>query len=210
METEGTAAGIKVMLQPTPITLTGRYVRLEPLGLDHIDALWLAGNHPELWRYYSSPMLCRDDMQRYVEVALQQQSEGKALPLVQVHSATGEVVGSTRYGNIDVPNDKLEIGWTWLTPSYQRTGINTEAKFLLLAHAFEALGCIRVELKADATNLKSRAAMERIGATFEGTLRRHMRRGDGTQRDTVYYSVISDEWPEVKSGLRSLLAAHAP
>jgi len=190
------------MQQPQPVTLAGRQARLEPMTLAHVDALWAAGGgHPELWRYYSAPMLTRDDMQRYVEVALRSQDAGTALPFVQVDAVSGEVAGSTRYGNIDVPNQKLEIGWTWLSPRFQRTVINTEAKLLLLTHAFETLGCIRVEFKADATNEKSRAAMERIGATYEGTLRRHMRRADGTQRDTVYYSVIRDEWPEAKAAL---------
>jgi N-acetyltransferase len=193
------------MQVPTPVTLSGRHVRLEPLRLDHVDALWQAGADPELWRYYSAPMHNPADMQRYVEVALEQQAAGQALPFVQVDATTDAVVGSTRFGNIDVPNSKLEIGWTWINPAHQRSGINTEAKQLLLAHAFETLGCIRVEFKADATNVKSRAAMERIGATFEGTLRRHMRRGDGTQRDTVYYSVIDEEWPAVKAALAAEL-----
>jgi RimJ/RimL family protein N-acetyltransferase len=193
------------MIVPAPLTLTGRHVRLEPLALGHVPALWAAGHAPELWRYYSAPMHSEADMQHYVEVALQQQAEGKALPFAQVDVATGEVAGSTRYGNIDVPNDKLEIGWTWLSPRFQRSGINTEAKLLLLTHAFEQLGCIRVEFKADATNTKSRAAMERIGAQFEGTLRRHMRRGDGTQRDTVYYSIIDEEWAAVKTALQAKL-----
>lgn len=197
------------MLTPRPITLSGSSVRLVPLSLEHVEPLWLAGNHPELWRYYSAPMHTLADMQHYVEVALQQQAEGKAIPFVQVDTITGAIAGSTRYGNIDVPNDKLEIGWTWLSPMYQRTGINTEAKYLLLTNAFETLGCIRVEFKADATNLKSRAAMERIGASFEGTLRRHMRRADCTQRDTVFYSVIFEEWPQVKTRLEGLLAAHS-
>ncbi len=193
------------MLQPHPITLVGQHVRLEPLTLAHVDALWAAGNEPALWRYYSAPMDNMADMRRYIEVALQQQEGGKSLPFIQVDVASGDVAGSTRYGNIDVPNDKLEVGWTWLAPHCQRSGINTEAKLLLLTHAFEQLGCLRVEFKADATNEKSRTAMERIGAQYEGTLRRHMRRGDGTQRDTVYYSVIAEEWPGVKASLAAKL-----
>jgi RimJ/RimL family protein N-acetyltransferase len=186
---------------PQPVTLAGRHVRLEPLREEHADALWQVAQHPELWRYYFAPMHTRADMQRYVEAALEAQAKGTALPFVQVDLASGTVAGSTRYGNIDVPNGKLEIGWTWLAPRFQRSGINTEAKLLLLTHAFETLGCLRVEFKADATNSKSIAAMERIGALYEGTLRRHMRRGDGTQRDTVYYSVIAEEWLGTRDAL---------
>ena len=193
------------MQVPVPVTLNGRYVRLEPMRADHVDALWAVGNHAELWRYYYMPMRSHDDMRAYVTDALEHRAAGRMLPFVQVDAQSYTVVGSTRFGNIDVPNSKLEIGWTWISPSHQRSGINTGAKLLLLTHAFETLGCIRVEFKADATNAKSRAAMERIGASFHGTLRRHMRPADGTQRDTVYYSVIDEEWPAVKAALISKL-----
>ena len=146
------------------------------------------------------------DMCGYVEDALRLRDAGTALPFATIDAATGRVVGSTRYGNIDAANRKVEIGWTFVAPPWQRTRINTEAKYLMLRHAFEALGCIRVELKTNAHNETSRRAIARIGAREEGTLRNHMIHADGSYRDSVYFSVIESEWPGVKAALEARLA----
>jgi RimJ/RimL family protein N-acetyltransferase len=148
-------------------------------------------------------------MSRYVLQALEELSRGIALPFVIVAQPGGEVVGSTRYGSVDLENRRLEIGWTWITPPYQRTAINTEAKLLLLTHAFERLGANRVELKTDALNQKSRNAIARLGAVEEGTFRKHIVTYSGRVRDTVYYSIIDTEWPAVKARLVSRLSSAA-
>jgi RimJ/RimL family protein N-acetyltransferase len=148
-------------------------------------------------------------MSRYVLQALDELSRGIALPFVIVAQPSGEVVGSTRYGSVDLDNRRLEIGWTWITPRYQRTAMNTEAKLLLLTHAFERLGANRVELKTDALNQKSRHAIARLGAVEEGTFRKHIVTSSGRVRDTVYYSIIDTEWPAVKARLESRLRAAA-
>ena len=142
-------------------------------------------------------------MGRYVETALRWQAEGTALPFATVERRVGTVVGSTRFGNIDRPNRRVEIGWTWLGPRWQRTACNTEAKYLMLRHAFETWGCLRVEFKTDALNERSRAALLRIGAREEGTLRKHMITTTGRVRDSVYFSILDDEWPAVKERLEA-------
>jgi RimJ/RimL family protein N-acetyltransferase len=195
------AAGVPV--------LAGRFVRLEPLTLDHLPALCEVGLDPELWRLTMSQVATADDMRRYVEQALAEAARGASLPFAQVEVASGRVVGSTRLGNRAPEHRRVEIGWTWLARPWQRTALNTEAKLLLLAHAFEALGCHRVEIKTDALNLRSRAAILRLGAVEEGTLRRHMITEDGRVRDTVYFSVVAEEWPSVRAGLEARLAGAA-
>jgi RimJ/RimL family protein N-acetyltransferase len=188
-----------------PITLTGDAVRLEPLSLDHHAALSEVGLDPALWRWTNVRIATPEDMRAYIEEALRLRDAGSALPFATIDRASGRVVGCTRYGNIDAPNRKLEIGWTFVAPAWQRTRINTEAKFLMLRHAFETLGCIRVELKTHARNEASRRAIARIGAREEGTLRNHMICPDGSFRDTVYFSVIESEWPGVKAALLAKL-----
>ena len=194
------------MLRPEPVKLRGRHVTLEPLAQEHSAELFAISRHPELWRLSLQPMDNLQDVEAYVASALEGQAAGTALPFVQRCAASGELVGSTRYGNIDIFNRKLEVGWTWLTPARQRSGINTEAKYLLLSHAFETLDACRVEFKGDARNEKSRAALERIGAQFEGILRQHMRTADGGQRDSFYFSVIAGEWPETKARLEKRMS----
>jgi RimJ/RimL family protein N-acetyltransferase len=188
-----------------PPTLVGDVVRLEPLTLDHVARLAAVGLDPELWALTSIRVRTEDDMQAYVQEALDGQAAGNMLPFATVERATGTVVGSTRFGNIVPAHRRVEIGWTWIAPPWQRTAVNTEAKLLMLTHAFERMGCQRVELKTSALNMRSRNAMLRIGATEEGTLRRHMINCDGTSRDSVYFSIISDEWPHVKERLRNML-----
>ena len=188
-----------------PLTLAGKHVRLEPLALEHVDGLARVGLDPELWRWGLSTLTSAGDMRAYVETALDEQRRGVSLPFAIVDQASGEVVGSTRYGNIAPADRRLEIGWTWYAPSHQRTAANTEAKLLLLVHAFETLGAMRVEFKTDALNTASRAALARIGAVEEGTFRKHMLTASGRVRDSVYFSIVDTEWPAVKARLTSKL-----
>jgi N-acetyltransferase len=195
-----------VSLNIEPVTLPGEHVRLECLSLDHLEQLCEVGLEPELWRWTASQVLTSVEMRAFVETALKWQTEGTALPFATISAQTGRVVGSTRFANIDKENRHLEIGWTWIAPQWQRTAINTEAKYLMLRHAFEQLGCIRVEFKTDSLNEKSRRALLRIGAKEEGTFRNHMIVHDGRYRHSVYFSVIESEWPEVKARLEERLS----
>ena len=163
------------------------------------------GLEEQLWRWIPTPVRTPDDMAAYVELALKEQANGVSLPFAQSEKATGRLIGSTRYMNIDRVHHRMEIGCTWIGREWQRTAANTEAKYLLLRHAFETLGCMRVELKTDSLNDKSRAAILRIGAKEEGIFRNHMMTSTGRIRHTVYFSVIDSEWPEVKSRLERKL-----
>jgi RimJ/RimL family protein N-acetyltransferase len=188
-----------------PVVLEEKFVRLEPMRIDHLPALCKAGLHDELWRWTTANIKDESDMERYVRTALADQAAGVALPFVTIERKGSAVVGSTRFGNIDTVNRKAEIGWTWITPEWQRTAVNSEAKLLMLTHAFEVWNCIRVELKTDSNNEKSRAAIARIGGVEEGTLRNHMITGTGRYRDSVYFSIIDCEWESVKANLISKL-----
>ena len=190
-----------------PVTLEGRFVRLEPLSSDHLDGLCDVGLDEDIWRYTLTHVRSREDLLGYLDAALTLQREGSALPFATVDRASGKVAGSTRFGSIDRTHRRLEIGWTWLGSGFQRTALNTEAKYLMLKHAFEELGAIRVELKTDSLNKRSRAALLRIGAKEEGTFRNHMITPSGRLRHSVYFSVIDGEWPAVKAGLEAKLAA---
>lgn len=147
----------------------------------------------------------RDDMQSYIEIAIADQNKGVALPFVTVERSSGKVIGSTRLGNIDVQNRRAEIGWTWIDPAWQRTAVNTEAKLLMLTHAFEVWKCIRLELKTDVLNEKSRNAILRLGAKEEGVFRNHVICDTGRFRDSIYFSIIESEWESVKTNLTSKL-----
>ena len=188
-----------------PVTLEGRSVRLEPLSVSHHAALCEVGLDPELWRLIPYRASTPDEMRDYIASALEAQAAGTALPFATVERASGRVVGSTRFMNIDAANRRVEIGATWLAKPWQRTAVNTEAKYLMLRHAFDTLGCIRVELKTDALNQRSRQAILRIGAREEGTLRQHIVTWSGRLRDTVYFSILDTEWPAVKANLESKL-----
>ena len=192
-------------MQVVPAVLEGRYVRLEPLTISHVQPLSQVGLDEELWRWIPVPVRTAADMTAYVETALKERDSGLAVPFVQIERASGRVVGSTRYASIERTHRRLEIGWTWVAPAWQRTVINTDAKYLLLRHAFEALGCMRVELKTDSLNERSRAAILRIGARQEGIFRNHMITSSGRIRHSVYFSIIDSEWPEVKSRLEARL-----
>jgi len=188
-----------------PVMLEGSHVRLEPLAKAHLAGLAQVGLEEELWRWIPVPVRTVEEMATYIETALQEQERGVSLPFALMEKATGRAIGSTRYGNIDRTHRRVEIGWTWVAREWQRTAVNTEAKYLLLKHAFETLGCIRVELKTDSLNEKSRAAILRIGAREEGIFRNHMITAKGRIRHTVYFSIVDPEWPAVKARLESLL-----
>ena len=187
------------------MVLDGQVVRLEPLKLQHLDGLCAVGLDEEIWRWSPSQINNYAGMKEYVEDALNEQKQGISLPFATVEKNTNKVVGSTRFGNIDVKNRRVEIGWTWIGKDWQRTAVNTEAKLLMLRHAFENWKCIRVELKTDALNEKSRKAILRIGAKEEGIFRRHMITDSGRFRDSVYYSILDTEWQNVKSNLEARL-----
>ena len=188
-----------------PVVLEGAHVRLEPLSRAHLAGLCEVGLAEELWRWIPLPVQTPSDMAGYIDLALREQANGVSLPFVQIEKDSGRVIGSTRYMNIEKVHHRVEIGCTWTGREWQRTAVNTEAKYLLLRHAFETLGCMRVELKTDSLNEKSRAAILRIGAKEEGTFRNHMITSTGRVRHTVYFSVVDFEWPEVKARLEGRL-----
>lgn len=188
-----------------PVVLEGRHIRLVPMSLDHLKDLCAVGLEPDLWKWTTNVVRTTADMRDYVEAALRMQDQGTAIPFVTTLRDTEQVIGSTRFANIDRANRRAEIGWTWVGVPWQRSVVNTEAKYLMLRHAFEALGCIRVEFKTDSLNQRSRNALLRINAKEEGTLRNHMLVHDGRYRHSVYFSVIEEEWPEVKADLEKKL-----
>lgn len=184
-----------------PLVLEGAFVRLEPLTRAHAAPLGEVALDADIWRWTLSRIETADDMLRYVERALEERAAGTGYPFATIERASGRVAGSTRYLAIDPSHRRLEIGYTFLAPAWQRTALNTEAKYLLLRHAFDVLGMNRVEFKTDALNERSRAALRRIGAKEEGTLREHAITDRGRVRDSVYFSVLAREWPDVKAGL---------
>ena len=195
------------MKTPAPVTLSSADVRLEPLTLAHVPALAGVGLDPGLWRWIPTPITSTDEMRGAVLTALHEQERGVSLPFAIVDAARGSVIGSTRFGNIDVRNRRLEIGWTWLARSHQRTRANTAAKRLLLGHAFDTLAANRVELKTDVLNQPSRNAIARIGGVQEGIFRQHVVCASGRIRDTVYFSILASEWPAVQARLDERLAS---
>jgi RimJ/RimL family protein N-acetyltransferase len=184
-----------------PVTLEGEHVRLEPAGPEHLERMWAVAQDPQIWRFIPRPVTSKDELTIMVEYL-----RAVGFPFATVARATGAVVGSTAFLAPDAANRRVEIGATWITPAAQRSAVNTEAKLLQLTHAFEVLGCARVEFKTDARNERSRAALARIGATEEGTLRKHMLVSDGVWRDSVYFSILDTEWPDVRRRLRDRLA----
>lgn len=184
-----------------PVNLQGRHVRLEPLARDHLEALGAAAADGELWKLWYTSVPTPAATVDYVETALSQRADGSALPFVVRLIASGEIVGTTRLCNPDPINRRLEIGYTWYAARAQRTAVNSECKRLLLAHAFETLDCIAVELRTHWHNLRSRAAIARLGARQDGVLRNHERLADGSFRDTVVFSIIQSEWPAVRCNL---------
>ena len=190
-----------------PVTLTGKIMRLEPLSEVHVPDLTIAAHDETIWRYmlYIYPDTV-EKMLAWVRDILSRQAAGTDLAFAVIQLASGRAIGATRYLEIRPPHRSLEIGGTWYATEFQRTAVNTECKYLLLKHAFEVLGCIRVQFKADARNQRSLRAIERLGAVREGVLRNHYILPDGGFRDSVYYSILDREWPGVKAGLEGLLA----
>jgi RimJ/RimL family protein N-acetyltransferase len=175
------------------------------MTMAHHAGLTAVGLDPDVWRLTVVNVRTPEEMRSYMESALRLQAEGSSLPFVTIERSSGRVVGSSRFGNYDPLNRRIEIGWTWLAPAWQRTAANTEAKYLMLTHAFERLGCVRVELKTDVLNLASRKAMLRIGAKEEGILRKHTLMWTGRYRDTAFYGILDEEWPQVKAHPEALL-----
>jgi RimJ/RimL family protein N-acetyltransferase len=184
----------------TPPSLRGEHVSLEALTLAHADGLRDAASDGELWTLWYTSVPAPDQVESYIQTALSMQAQGRALPFV-VRDARGDIVGSTRFGNVERTHRRVEIGWTWYAKRVQRTALNTEAKCLLLGYAFETLECIAVEFRTHWHNLASRAAIARLGAKQDGVLRNHMLMPDGGVRDSVVFSIIASEWPAVKQGL---------
>lgn len=197
------------MLTIEPVTLTTDRLTLRPLSLGDVPALAAAASDGSLWEKTTTTVPQADGFEAYVRTALHNQAAGTQLPFATVVNDGKRVVGSTRYMNIDAANDRLEIGTTWIARSWQRSFVNTHAKFLMLRHAFEALGCMAVEFRTHVRNDQSRAAIERLGAKQDGILRSHMIMPDGHVRDTVVYSILKAEWPEVKAGLERAMAGSA-
>ena len=189
------------MLDVRPVTLADERVRLEPLGLQHLDGLLAAAADGELWTLRVTSVPEPQHTRGYIEAALQHQAEGHRLPFAVVDVASGRVLGSSSYHDIVPAIDRLEIGYTWYAASVQRSHVNTSAKLLLMTHAFEALGARLVGWRTDNFNFASQRAIERLGARRDGVLRHHALRRDGTVRDTVMYSLAAGEWPEVKAQL---------
>jgi RimJ/RimL family protein N-acetyltransferase len=190
-----------------PVVLAGRRVRMEPLDLGrHFEGLLAIGLDPDLWQWTLNQPETEADLREYLETALEEQAQGRSLPFTTFDVANGRVAGCTRFGNIDVRNRKVEIGWTWVGRPFQRSHVNTEAKYLMMRHAFEHWGCVRVELKTNVLNRRSRNAMLRIGCVEEGILRKMGISDAGVPRDTIYYSVVDDEWPAVKARLEGMMA----
>jgi len=192
-----------------PVTLAGRRVRLEPLEPGHLPGLVAAGADPATWTWMHAPLTDEASMRAWVTEAVRNRTEGTELPFATVDAATGRVLGSTRFMSIAPAHRRLEIGWTWLAPAAHGTGANSEAKLLMLEHAFERLRAMRVEFKTDARNDRSRAALAGVGAAFEGISRRHQLMGSGRVRDSAWYAVVDEDWPAVRERLRARLAGQA-
>jgi RimJ/RimL family protein N-acetyltransferase len=175
--------------------------------MDHVDALTEVGLDPAIWRWMPYRVRDRAGMQAFVEESLEGFTRGSEIPFVTTLRDTGQIVGATRFMNITLTHRRVEIGGTWIAPAWQRSRVNTEAKYLMLRHAFEHWNCRRVEFKTHALNTQSRSAIQRLGAVEEGILRKHLVQEDGSSRDSVYFSIVDDEWPAVKQKLEATLAS---
>jgi RimJ/RimL family protein N-acetyltransferase len=195
-----------------PIKLEGSVVRLEPIRHEHAELFWEAAKNAvdDIFQWIPYRMKSLDDFRQVVDKAFAEQQRGESVVFATVERSSGQVIGSTRFMNIDRLNRRVEIGSTWIAPAWQRTAVNTEAKYLMLRHAFEVWKCFRVELKTDALNQKSRNAILRLGAKEEGTLRRHVITWTGRVRDSVYFSILDSEWPEVRQRLEEKLMTTNP
>jgi RimJ/RimL family protein N-acetyltransferase len=193
-------------MEIVPIELIGKRVKLIPLEIEHTHDLFEAGKYPEIWTYIARRGTTLNEIQNLVQGAIVAREKGQELPFVIVDQCTNRIVGSTRFLNISKPNKSLQIGSTWLTPEVWRTRINTECKYLLLHHCFETLSTLRVEIVTDSRNIRSQKAIERLGAVKEGVLRKHRIMPDGFVRDSIFYSIIAQEWEKVKVRLEGYLS----
>jgi RimJ/RimL family protein N-acetyltransferase len=195
-----------------PITLEGSVVRLEPIRPEHAGIFWEVAKNAldDIFQWIPYRMKTPEDFQQLIDKAFAEQGRGESIVFATIERGSGQVIGSTRFMNVDRVNRRVEIGSTWIAPSWQRTAVNTEAKYLMLRHAFEVWKCIRVELKTDALNQRSRNAILRIGAKEEGTLRRHVLTWTGRVRDSVYFSILDSEWPDVRQHLEKKLTTTNP
>ena len=194
-----------------PVTLEGRLVRLEPLSEAHLPELFYAARNEHIWKYmFYGDMREQAQMEAFVTQAIRLREAGTDLPFAVIDKASGRTIGSTRFRDICMKHMKLEIGGTWYAPEYQRSGVNLESKYLLLRHAFETFGILRVQFKTDIRNARSRQSLEKMGATQEGILRRSAIMPDGVIRDTAIYSILDTEWGMVKQGIETRLQRHAP
>jgi len=196
-------------VQPEPVTLTGKLIRLVPLAESHVPDLARAGQDEAIWRYFNMPVgwtATETNMALFVRELVDRQARGIELPFAVVVRESGRAIGMTRYLDMAPRHRSLEVGGTWYGTPYQRTGVNTECRFLILGHAFEALGCVRVQFKVDVRNERSLRAVERIGAVREGVLRQHLIMPDSHRRDSVIFSILDREWPAVKALLERLMA----
>jgi RimJ/RimL family protein N-acetyltransferase len=196
------------MKTPSPVTLEGNGLRLEPLAHDHHDELLAAAADGELWQLWFTSVPEPGQTREYIAAALAGREAGHMLPWAVRVLASGRVIGSTRYHDVVTAVDRVEIGYTWYAKSWQRSHVNTTCKLLLLAHAFDALGCQVVGLRTDNFNFASQRAIEGLGAKRDGVLRHHQARRDGTVRDSVMYSILASEWPDVRRHLELRLARH--
>lgn len=193
-----------------PVLLEGKRLRLEPLSFEHHAGMCEVGLDEDIWLLNPEPIRTSEDMRHYIAAALRDEQHEMALPFATIEKESGRVVGSTRFANINRDHYRVEIGWTWIGKNWQRSFVNTEAKYLMLCHAFENMKCIRVELKTDSINERSRNAILRIGAKEEGIFRNHMITASGRIRHTVYFSILDSEWPLVKVRLQEKLSAQYP
>jgi len=192
-----------------PVVLEGSLVRLEPLGPEHLAGLIDIGLEADIWRWMPIPIQTPGEMRAWLDSSLEAAEQGSEMPFATIVRDGDKVVGSTRYMNIEPRHRRLEIGYTWINPQWQRSAVNSEAKLLMLRHAFDTLGALRVEFKTDSLNERSRAALLGIGATEEGTMRNHMVTQSERRRHSVYFSIIEEEWPRVRQQLEARLARHA-
>ena len=190
----------------TPIVLEGDRVRLEPISLEHLPELAQVAFEPSIWRWISRRVTTPDELRSFVNVALAEVRAGTSVVWVTRSKVSGQVAGTTRFYEISQEHRTMELGWTWLHPDYHRTGINVEAKYLQLRHAFEHMNAMRVALKTHHENLKSQTAIAALGARFEGVARNHMIMPDGTIRHSYWYSIVREEWPDVKAKLQQRMA----
>lgn len=190
------------------ISLEGEFIRLEPLKTEHAEVLFEIAKNKEIWRWTTTNIENLEDMNRYIQTALDEREREMALPFTIIDKTSNEIVGSTRFGCISISDRRAEIGWTWINPTWQRTYVNTEAKLLMLTHAFEKWKCIRIEICTDVFNERSRNAILRLGAKQEGVLRNHLIVETGRIRDSVIFSIIDSEWNEIKTNLQAKLGKY--